>query len=134
MAERILVCGGRDFNDADSIGWELSRYATMYDDLEIICGYDPDDELFQGADQLAFEWAFHHGVPVFPFPAPWRKRGRAAGPIRNGRMLRCGKPAKVVAFPGGRGTADMKRQAAAARIPVFEVPSPTPNQGELDRE
>jgi ABC-type branched-subunit amino acid transport system substrate-binding protein len=36
-------------------------------------------------------------------------------------MIREGKPDAVVAFPGGRGTADMVRQARAAGIEVREV-------------
>lgn len=123
MAERILVCGGRAYNDRTAVAWELSRLSMQHDDLIIICGYDPDDERFQGADQLAFEWARAHGVPAFPFPAPWTKRGRSAGPFRNQRMLDCGRPTKVVAFPGGRGTADMTRRAHDARLSVLEVPA-----------
>lgn len=52
---------------------------------------------------------------VFPRSAT---NGKAAGPIRNQRMLDEGKPDLVVAFPGGRGTADMVRRAKAAGVPV----------------
>ena len=50
------------------------------------------------------------------FPADWKVRGRAAGHIRNQQMLDEGRPHLVVAFPGGRGTADMVRRARAAGI------------------
>ena len=36
-------------------------------------------------------------------------------------MLREGKPDFVVAFPGGRGTANMKEQALKAGVEVIEV-------------
>jgi hypothetical protein len=36
-------------------------------------------------------------------------------------MLDQGKPEVVVAFPGGRGTADMVRRAKLAKILVVEV-------------
>lgn len=127
MAFRLLVCGGRDFNDRVAFGDEMGHWAQCFGDLEIICGYDPDDERFQGADQLAYEWALHFGFPVFPFPAPWKKRGRSAGPFRNQRMLDLGKPHRVHAFPGGRGTADMCRRADEAGVPVYKT---APNEEE----
>jgi len=49
--------------------------------------------------------------------------GRAAGPVRNAQMLAEGKPDFVVAFPGGRGTADMCKQARARGVKVVEVPA-----------
>jgi hypothetical protein len=45
-------------------------------------------------------------VTVEAHPADGKKHGRAAGPIRNQKMPE-EKPELVVAFPGGRGTADM---------------------------
>jgi hypothetical protein len=57
-------------------------------------------------------------VPIDVYVAQWKKHGRAAGPIRNQRMLDKGKPDLVVAFPGGRGTADMIRRAERAGVPV----------------
>lgn len=116
MSYRLLVCGGRDFNDRAALEWELNRWAIQHDDLEIIVGYDPDGANFQGADQLAFEWARRMRIPVFPFPAPWGKRGKSAGPVRNSRMLDWGKPHAVLAAPGGRGTDDMCSKAERAGI------------------
>jgi hypothetical protein len=36
-------------------------------------------------------------------------------------MLLEGKPDLVVAFPGGKGTADMVRRARKANVPVKEI-------------
>lgn len=73
---------------------------------------------YRGADTLADEWARDHKIKPEPFPADWtRLRGRA-GPIRNAKMLAEGKPDLVVAFPGGKGTADMVKKARAAGVPV----------------
>lgn len=107
MIYRLLVCGGRDYRDRDTLEWALRKYARRYADLAIITGYDPDDGRYQGADQIAFEWASVAEVPVFPFPAPWRQHKKAAGPIRNLRMLKLGRPHGVLAAPGGPGTANM---------------------------
>lgn len=71
----------------------------------------------RGADTLAAEWAAARGVTAEAYPANWDLHGRSAGPIRNRRMLRKGKPDVVIAFPGGAGTADMIRQAKAAGVP-----------------
>jgi hypothetical protein len=74
-----------------------------------------------GADTLAREWATEQGIPVERYPADWNRHGKAAGPIRNRRMLVEGKPDLVVAFPGGRGTANMISQAEAAGVKVLKV-------------
>jgi hypothetical protein len=133
MVERILVCGGRDYNDVDRVARELGACLQVLGDIEIICGYDPDDDRFQGADELAFKWAIANGVPVFPFPAPWKKFGRSAGPRRNGRMLAWGKPTLGMAFPGGRGTADMTDRLFRAEIPVTTVGRSPSIESEIER-
>ena len=74
-----------------------------------------------GADTLGAEWAKAHGIPCEVYMADWEGLGRKAGPIRNQRMLDEGKPDIVVAFPVGRGTADMVRRARAADIDVLLI-------------
>ncbi len=110
---RVLVCGGREFRDR----YLLHRALNVHRDeiSAIITGGAP------GADSLAFDWAWENGFSVERFMADWKTHGRAAGPIRNQRMIDEGKPDLVIAFPGGRGTADMIRRAEAARLPVKRV-------------
>lgn len=110
---RVIVCGGRDFRDADAVSGVLDAVLAKHPDLVVVQGGA------DGADRLAFDWAKAHGVPVSTFPANWEQLGRRAGPVRNATMLRVGA-AGVVAFPGGRGTADMVRQAEAAGVPVWK--------------
>lgn len=122
MTERILVCGGRNYADAGLVDRILRDEAERhFGEILIICGYDPDNPKFQGADELAFKWARSRGVPCFPFPAPWSKHGRAAGPIRNRRMRDCGRPTKGIAFPGSAGTANMVSLLREWEIPVEAV-------------
>lgn len=54
------------------------------------------------------------------FYAHWDALGRGAGPERNKRMLLCGKPDVVWAFPGknSKGTWNMVRQAKKLGIEV----------------
>jgi hypothetical protein len=74
-----------------------------------------------GADRWADEWATTSWCPAVTFEADWKAHGRAAGPIRNQQMIDDGRPDLVVAFPGGRGTADMVRRARRAGIVVQVV-------------
>ena len=53
--------------------------------------------------------------------ADWEKHGKAAGAIRNQQMLDDYHPDAVIAFPGGRGTADMIKRARARMIDVIEI-------------
>lgn len=75
----------------------------------------------RGVDTDVIGWAVGAWVPCTEYPADWKTHGRAAGPIRNQQMLDEGKPDVVIAFPGGRGTADMKQRARDSHIEVIEV-------------
>lgn len=72
-----------------------------------------------GADRLSEEEVEKSHVTIERYSADWGRDGRKAGPIRNQRMLDEGKPDLVIAFPGGKGTADMVRRAMAAGIKVI---------------
>lgn len=74
-----------------------------------------------GADEWAAKIAHNEGIPTCGFPARWDIQRKAAGPIRNKRMLDVAEPHLVVAFPGGRGTANMVKQAKARGIEVQEI-------------
>lgn len=107
---RVLVCGGRDYRDYDKIS------STLKD----LCSKDNKNTIIQGgargADQSAKEFAGDFGIEYLTFHADWDKHGKAAGYIRNKQMLGEGKPDLVVAFPGGRGTANMVELAQAAGV------------------
>ena len=77
----------------------------------------------RGADTMAEEWAKAAGLPCIIYQTDWAGLSRKAGPFRNQRLLDEGKPDLVVAFPGGKGTADMTRRAREAGIEAIEVPS-----------
>ena len=73
-----------------------------------------------GADSIARNWAETNGIECRTYVADWERHGRAAGPMRNQLMLDREKPDGVIAFPGGRGTEDMKRRALAAHVKIWE--------------
>ena len=110
---KVLVCGGRDFNDALTLGSWLGGVHKQRGITLLIEGGA------RGADFMARKFAEWSKIPTKTFPADWDAHGKAAGHIRNKQMLDEGKPDLVVAFPGGRGTADMVRQARAAGVEVL---------------
>lgn len=112
---RVLVCGGRRYSDALTLGSWLGGIQRDHGITEIIQGGAT------GADFLARQYADFQNIPAREFKANWKRFGNAAGPIRNKQMLDEGKPDLVVAFPGGNGTADMVKQARAAGVKVLEV-------------
>lgn len=75
----------------------------------------------RGADLWALRWAEEKGVPHKVFEADWGGLGKAAGPIRNRKMLEEFKPDLVLAFPGGKGTESTIQMAKLRRIPVIKV-------------
>jgi len=111
---RVIVCGGRDYSDSLAVERELDALfcAAPMDTMIVIQG------AAKGADELARAWAHRRLVEWKNYPADWRAHGKAAGPMRNQRMIDDGRPDLVLAFPGGRGTADMTRRAQAAGVPV----------------
>jgi hypothetical protein len=109
---RVLVCGGRNYFDRTRLFEALDREYLKRPFSHLIHGGA------KGADALADEWASQNSVVRLPFYADWDMYGLGAGPMRNARMLKEGMPDLVIAFPGGRGTANMIGLAQAAGIEV----------------
>ena len=77
----------------------------------------------RGADQAIAAAAAQLGWSIEAMPAEWARYGPAAGPIRNGQMLRraielaAAQPqatptaVAVIAFPGAQGTASLLAKA-----------------------
>ena len=107
---RVLVCGGRAYADRQTLYGALDTLHSQHKFEIVIAGGA------RGADTLAEEWAKERGVTTKIYQADWAGLGRKAGPIRNQRMLDEGVPQLVVAFPGGRGTADMTSRARKVGI------------------
>ena len=118
IEQRVLVCGGRDYNGDQPWNHVMAVLGDLHDETPIAAIIQGGAS---GADCLARCWADMYGVKCVTVPADWETHGKAAGPIRNRRMLMDFKPDLVVAFPGGRGTADMVRQAREAGVPVMDV-------------
>jgi hypothetical protein len=113
---RVLVCGGRDWDDPDLVESTLNTLNGAR---------GPFDRLIHGAargvDRMAGKWARDHGVLEWDFLPEWHRADAPEAEIRNQRMIAEGAPDLVIAFPGGLGTADMVERARDAGIEVIEI-------------
>jgi hypothetical protein len=116
MSIKVLVCGGRDYQDRAAVFSALDLLATENGGIRLLIQGGAT-----GADELAAHWARARAVPCLNVPANWEKYGKAAGPIRNTAMLGY-RPDVVLAFPGGKGTANMVDQARLAGVKVEVFP------------
>ena len=112
----IIVCGGRDYMDADQVFKSLDR-------LHAICPIDLVLHGAQtGADTHGENWAKAREINYFGLPAKWKKYGLSAGPRRNAELLTLPGIHFTIAFPGGTGTADMVKKSLAKGVPVLVSP------------
>lgn len=117
--ETWLICGGREFADQhmfDNVMFQLLGMWGM--PSRIVHG------AATGADTMADKWGKQHALDVIGLAPDWERHGNAAGPLRNEDMLYRYKPNRVIAFPGGKGTADMVARAkkrGAHQITVIEI-------------
>ena len=121
---RVLVCGGREVSDSAYVWRELDVFHAKLEFTVVIEGDA------RGADRLAGAWARARGIETLTYPADWSRYGKRAGYVRNTVMLQEGKPDLVIAFPGGKGTANMVHQANTASVPVRLInglPNPQKN-------
>ncbi len=112
---RVIVCGGRHYDDQERVFTILDNWLRYYEDrIHIIQGGAT------GADYFAESWARTRHMPCTTFHANWPAYGKAAGIIRNTEMLEYMLPDVVIAFPGGKGTANMVEVAKQNGTPVHE--------------
>jgi hypothetical protein len=116
---RVLVCGGRDYTGYVRLRRVLDAVHEGVRNAEKVLVIIHGNT--RGADLLADQYARERSLKALSFPADWANHGRSAGPIRNKLMLTSGQPHVIIAFRGGKGTADMIQQGKTAGVPVYEV-------------
>ena len=79
---KVIVAGGRDFQDFDLLTKKLDILFSKRADVVIISG------MAKGADSLAVKYAEENKLRVSEFPAQWQKHGNASGFRRNIEMAR----------------------------------------------
>jgi hypothetical protein len=120
---RVLVCGGRDYQDREHVAWVLAKMgATVILEPGTL-----------GAPYLAAEWARQKGVEVRTFRLDPLKHGRAAGVIRKQQMI-ADRPDLVIIFPGDDLFTDIPDMAREAGIEVLLAGSVSPPAADLHED
>jgi hypothetical protein len=114
---RLLVTGSRTWDDVAVIEHALAAILARHPEgVLLVHGACP-----RGADAIAA--AFAESAPGYraeAHPADWRRRGRAAGQLRNAEMVKLGADGCVAFMRGASpGTTATIRLARAAGIPVW---------------
>lgn len=83
---RIIIAGGRDFNDYNLLRNSVIKIITdktAFPDLVVIVS-----GMARGADKLGVQFADEMGLEIVQFPADWDKLGKRAGYVRNVEMAK----------------------------------------------
>lgn len=99
---RVIIAGGRDFNDYQLLRKTLDNLlCNITEEITVVCGQA------RGADTLGERYAKERGYSIAYFPADWKKYGKRAGYLRNEQMAQ--NADALVAFWDGqsRGTGHM---------------------------
>ena len=112
---RVIIAGGRDFNDYDRLKRKADSLLTVKartSDIVIVSGHA------KGADTLGERYAKEKGFGLELYPADWEAHGKAAGVMRNKRMAEVADA--LIAFWDGqsRGTWNMIEEAEARKLPI----------------
>ena len=119
-----IICGSRNVKETRDNMIKIDNVCVenKFDILEVISGGA------KGGDSLGETWASYHNIDLTIMPANWDRHGKAAGHIRNRRMLNyiLNHPDKfiplVIALWDGksRGTKGMIGIAKSANV-IVEV-------------
>ena len=111
---KLVVTGGRDYAMSES------DFETLAEVLETLKPEEVCVGCARGVDDTVAWFSMSKDIPTNRFIADWESHGKAAGPIRNRYMLDyAGFDAVVLVFPGGKGTADMEKQAIKRGLTIL---------------
>lgn len=117
-AHIVAVCGSRHWANRPILDAALDRVLDELprgDTLVLLEGGQ------RGADEMARDWAKRKDVAVETFKADWDTYGVAAGPIRNGEILKR-DPERLLVFhenfAASKGSRDMVLKAKAKGIRI----------------
>jgi hypothetical protein len=77
---KVIIAGGRDFNDYDLLCRKADKILSRQDEIEIVSG------TAKGADKLGEKYAKERDFSIKRFPADWGTHGKKAGYMRNEDM------------------------------------------------
>lgn len=77
---RVIIAGGRDFNNYALLSVKCDKMFLKRKPTEIVSG------CANGADKLGELYAKENSIEIISFPAEWNTHGKAAGIFRNKDM------------------------------------------------
>ena len=112
---RVIIAGGRDFNNYELLKERCDYYLKNIKDVEIVSG------TANGTDILGEKYASDKSYPLKQFPADWNNLGRGAGYKRNAQMAEYADA--LIAFWNGKskGTKHMIDSAKSKNLKVRVV-------------
>lgn len=116
MEKKVVIGGCRDYTDYVFFKSRLDEILkNEKDKIIIISGH------CSGVDLMGERYAAENGFNVEIFLPEWKKYGRAAGPIRNKKMVECAD--LVIAFWDGRsnGTRSLIKCAQNSKKDVIRI-------------
>ncbi len=115
---KLIIAGGRDFNDYDLIRNEADKFISELDPASVIIVSGGA----KGVDALGEKYARANNFKIEIFKADWSKFGRAAGPKRNELMAQ--SASHLLAFWNGKskGTKSMISLAKREKLIVRTCP------------
>lgn len=84
MGKKIIVAGCRNYTDYDEAKNFINFCIKDFKDKYSLCLLSGG---CRGADLLGERFAIENNWQIKKYPAEWNKYGRAAGPIRNNKMV-----------------------------------------------
>lgn len=120
MNVRVIIAGGRDFNDYKLLKEKCVEILKPYmtNTITIISG------TANGADKLGEQFAREYRLHCVRMPADWERYGKRAGFLRNAEMaeyaIQDGSVSILIAFWDGKskGTENMIANARERRMMV----------------
>ena len=118
MAIKLIIAGGRDFNDLVVLTRAFLTCVGICDpqDVTIISG------MARGADTLGIAIARTYGLKLIEMPADWDKYGKSAGYRRNEEMTKIATHALIAYDGSSKGTGHMINLAAKYNLIVKQIP------------
>jgi hypothetical protein len=114
---KVIIAGGRDFNDHELMDTEFLNRFNKYtkEEMQIVSG------MAQGADSAGVKLAEDYNLDVVKYPALWHMYGRSAGYKRNVKMAE--NATHLLAFWDGKskGTEHMINIANKLQLKVTVV-------------
>ena len=106
---RTIIAGSRTARMGDTL---IAIESCPWEITAIVSG------AARGPDSHAIAWGECQGLPLYVVPANWARWPKAAGPIRNGWMLKIAEALVAVWDGQSRGTKDMIDKARRAGLSV----------------